>query len=84
MLVNVFRSRRKADTYLYLPRGADFEQLPDALRQVFGAPELALSLNLEPGRKLARYTAEEVLAGLQDQGFFLQLPPTGQPETPLC
>ena len=75
MLVEVFRSSRKQDTYLYLPRGAIFEELPEGLRQTFGAPELALSVNLTAERKLARYDTEEVLKALSQQGFFLQLPP---------
>ena len=81
MLVEVFRSTRKKDTYLYLPRGAKFDELPEVLRQTFGSPELALSLNLTPGRKLARYKAEEVLTALSQQGFFLQLPPGPKAET---
>ena len=81
MLVEVFRSSRKQDTYLYLPRGAIFEELPEMLRQTFGAPELALSVNLTAERKWARYDAEEVLKALNQQGFFLQLPP-GSPTEP--
>lgn len=81
MLVEVFRSSRKKDTYLYLPRGAKFDELPEVLRQTFGSPELALSINLTAGRKLARYEAREVLAALSQQGFFLQLPPGPKAET---
>ena len=80
MLVEVFRSARKKGTYLYLPRGANFEELPEVLRQTFGTPELALSLNLTEGRKLARYEAEEVLTALDKHGFFLQLPPGAMSE----
>ncbi|MDG1066732.1 MAG: YcgL domain-containing protein [Luminiphilus sp.] len=75
MLVEVFRSSRKKETYLYLPRGANFDELPEVLRQTFGSPELALSLNLTSERQLARYDAEEVLSAIAAQGFFLQLPP---------
>mgnify|MGYP003993630105 FL=1 len=75
MVVEVFRSSRKKGTYLYLPRGASFDELPEVLRQTFGSPELALSLNLTSERQLARYDAEEVLSAISEQGFFLQLPP---------
>ena len=84
MLVEVFRSTRKNDTYLYLPRGADFDELPKILRQTFGSPELALSLNLTRERKLARYDTEEVLSALNQQGFFLQLPPGSTAEGGEC
>ena len=75
MLVDVFRSNRKSDTYLYLPRGADFSALPELLQKTFGQPELALSLQLTPERQLARHEALEVLDALAKDGFFLQLPP---------
>ncbi len=84
MFVDVFRSRRKSDTYIYLPRGAAFADLPEALQQVFGSPELALSLNLESGRQLARYSSDEILAELKAQGFFLQMPPAERSEDSIC
>jgi uncharacterized protein YcgL (UPF0745 family) len=84
MLVEVFRSTRKNGTYLYLPRGANFDELPKILRQTFGSPELALSLNLTRERKLARYDTEEVLSALNQQGFFLQLPPGSAAEGGEC
>ena len=36
--VIVFRSGRKAETYLYMPATAEFEDLPASLRQQFGTP----------------------------------------------
>jgi len=75
MLVDVYRSSRKALMYLYLPKGSVFEELPPELRQGFGHPELALSLNLTADRKLARYDGRYVLQEIADRGFFLQLPP---------
>lgn len=74
-LVDVFKSPRKPDTYLYLEKGQDLEALPEGLRQVFGEPQHVLSLKLTPDRQLARYTGQEVLEGLEDKGFFLQMPP---------
>lgn len=73
-LVEVFRSTRKADTYLYVPRGTDHESLPSALMAVFGKPEYVLGLDLQPERALARYSGQEVLDAIAEQGFFLQMP----------
>ena len=56
-------------------KGSVFEELPPELRQGFGHPELALSLNLTADRKLARYDGKYVLQEIADRGFFLQLPP---------
>lgn len=72
--VSVFRSSKKSDTYIYVRRGQDWEALPDALRQVFGAPVHSMDLLLTKEKKLARTTGEEVLASIEEKDFFLQMP----------
>lgn len=74
-LCTVYRSARKAETYLYLAAGLSFEDLPPGLRETFGDPAFVMSLKLDPGRRLARVNTGEVLAALRDPGYFLQLPP---------
>jgi uncharacterized protein YcgL (UPF0745 family) len=74
----VYRSSRKLDTYLYLPRKDDFEDIPEALMQVFGKPEFALEFELTPERSLAQEDPEEVIKNLKDRGFHLQMPPENQ------
>lgn len=71
----VYKSRRLADTYLYLRARDGFDALPAALRASFGAPEFVLELELTPARRLAREDAARVLANLAREGFHLQLPP---------
>ena len=73
--VVVYRSSRRADTYLYLPRAAAFEELPDALRQHFGEATAFLEFVLHREKVLAQAEAPAVLAALAEQGFYLQLPP---------
>ncbi len=74
MWVEVFKSTRKPETYVYLERGADWSALPESLRKVFGEPESVLSLMLKPERQLARYSGAYVLERISQQGFFLQMP----------
>ncbi len=74
-LCEVFRSSRKAEMYLYVDRARGLEDVPEALLQQFGEPVSVLLLLLEPGRKLARADAGDVLAGIERQGFYLQMPP---------
>ena len=74
-LCNVYRSARKAETYLYLARERPFEDLPPELREAFGDPVLVMQLNLSEERRLARVDVRKVLAQLREQGFYLQLPP---------
>jgi len=72
--VSVFRSSKKPDTYLYVRRGHPWDDLPETLRTLFGKPVHAMDLVLTPERKLARVSAKQVLAGIADKGFCLQMP----------
>ena len=71
----VFRSDKKAETYLYLAEGCNFADLPLELQQRFGEPAFVMGLELSPERELARLDVAKVLQGLQKSGFYLQLPP---------
>lgn len=71
----VYKSQRRADTYVYLAARDDFERLPPALRERLGALVFVLDVALVPGRRLARVDPEEVRAALAARGYFLQLPP---------
>lgn len=74
--VDVFRSAREEGLYVYLAHGASPDTLPEALLRRFGKPELAMTISLEPGKKLARAEASAVLDSIESQGFYLQLPPS--------
>lgn len=72
--VSVFRSSKKADTYLYVRRGQVWGDLPESLRGIFGAPLHAMDLILTPDRKLARTSGKQVLEAIAEKDFFLQMP----------
>ena len=74
-ICSVFRSPRKAETYLYLAQGHVFEDLPAELRMAFGKPVFVMHLKLDEDRRLARVDTRQVMEQLDSQGFFLQLPP---------
>ena len=74
--IKVFKSLKKLDTYLYVDKSQNFEELPSALRDSFGQYELVLEMELSPERKLARADANQVLSDIALKGFYLQLPPT--------
>ena len=71
----IFRSDRKSETYLFLATDCLFEDLPETLRTAFGEPVFVMGLTLTADSKLARKNAGSVLESLQEQGYFLQLPP---------
>lgn len=72
---SVYKSGRKEFTYLFLPEGAGFDDVPEALMSVFGKPEFVISLELSPDRELAQEDIRTVMENLAGQGFHLQLPP---------
>lgn len=75
-LVQIYRSPRKAEMYLYVDKERALEDVPQTLLATFGEPQPVLSLLLESGRKLARADAAQVLAQISEQGFYLQMPPS--------
>lgn len=78
--VDVFRSSREEEMYLYVDKKEGLSRVPPELLEKFGRAELALSLVLEPTRKLARADAARVLEDIQNRGFYLQLPPRPEQE----
>ena len=76
LVCEIFRSPRKAEMYLYVDKQMGLAEVPDSLLSQFGEPESVMTLLLTPEQKLARTSAAEVLEGIHDKGFFLQMPPT--------
>jgi len=76
LISSIYKSNKKTDTYLYVDKAEDLARVPDVLLQTFGKPEHVMTLLLSSGKKLARADAEQVMAAIQNQGFYLQLPPS--------
>lgn len=76
MQTYVYKSLRKADTYLYLRKQDDFAVVPEPVRAPLGDLVFVLELALTEHRKLARADAAVVRANLLAQGYHLQFPPT--------
>lgn len=75
MQAYVYKSTRKADTFVYLAERDDFQRLPQTLREPLGELVFVLEVALTPGRKLARENTESVRHNLASQGFHIQFPP---------
>lgn len=76
LLCQILKSPRKAEMYLYVDKARGIEDVPDTLLATFGEPEAVMLLPLTPQKKLARADVNEVLAAIEAQGFYLQMPPT--------
>lgn len=79
MQAYVYKSLRKADTYLYLRQRDDFGVVPEAVRQPLGELVFVLEVALTESRRLARADPAVVRANLSVHAFHLQFPPT-QPD----
>ena len=75
MQAYVYKSRRKADTFVFLAARDDFARLPEVLRAQLGELAFVLEVALTPERKLARENPEVVRQNLAANGFHLQFPP---------
>jgi len=49
--------------------------LPDALLEHFGKPEPVLTMILTADKRLSRAKAADVMAAIDEKGFYLQMPP---------
>lgn len=74
-IVQVFRSRRREDTYLIVDRSDGLARVPESLLAQFGPAEPSFTFLLTPDRRLARAEPGAVLEALEARGFYLQLPP---------
>lgn len=75
MQAYIYKSLRKADTYVYLSARDDFARLPEPLRTQLGSLRFVLEIALTPDRKLAREDVAVVRENLAMRGFHLQVPP---------
>lgn len=76
MLAHVYKSPKRADTYVYLAARDDFGRIPEPLRTRLGPLRFVLEVDLVPGRTLATEDPEVVRANLVARGFHLQFPPS--------
>lgn len=74
-LCDIYKSRKKDEAYLYVSRKDGLSRIPEALYEIFGKPELAMTMIITPDKKLARAEAAKVLESLEEKGYYLQMPP---------
>jgi len=75
MLCEIFKSKKKEETYLFVEKETVLDELPQTLRDLLGELSLIMELDISEKRKLAREKPEVVLLNIRSQGFHLQLPP---------
>ena len=78
MEVAVYRSSRKADTYLLVRVEDGLCRVPEELVAHFGEAQFSFRFELAPGRRLLRIDAADLEARLLEAGYWLQLPPPAE------
>ncbi|AFJ46875.1 YcgL domain-containing protein [Shimwellia blattae] len=75
MFCVIYRSSKRDQTYLYVEKKDDFSRVPEELLNSFGRPVLSMILPLDGSKKLANADMDTVRNALEEQGYYLQLPP---------
>jgi len=71
----VYKSLRQFDYFLFIKKGDGFSRVPEALKSLLGSLEEIMELELHAQRTLAQADVVEVMAQIEAQGYFLQMPP---------
>ncbi|MBM7073837.1 YcgL domain-containing protein [Shewanella sp. 202IG2-18] len=75
MICAVYKSSLKQETYLFVSKKGNFDDVPEPLMKMFGTPSLVMLLPLGKKKKLAIADIEKVKEEVFTKGFYLQLPP---------
>ena len=77
MLTAVYKSKKKADTFLFIEKRDDFSKVPEPLLAMFGQPIYVMIINLAKRDHLGGADLETVKEALADpdKGYYLQIPP---------
>ncbi|MCW3174056.1 YcgL domain-containing protein [Shewanella subflava] len=78
MICAVYKSSRKADTYLFVEKRDVFNDVPQPLMDMFGTPKLVMLVPLTKRDSLALADIEKVKSELKAKGYYLQLPPPNE------
>lgn len=73
--VRVLAGKRKPDTYLFIESETEIEDLPPELLLLLGELRDVITLDITREKQLARCNGVEVLEGLANAGYYLQMPP---------
>ena len=71
----VYRSNKKMGMYLYLVEKDNFKAVPESLLKLLGEIKFSFEFDLSEDRKLVKAEAIEVVRLMEENGYFLQMPP---------
>ncbi|MBI1195118.1 MAG: YcgL domain-containing protein [Gammaproteobacteria bacterium] len=72
----IYKGHKQPDSYLYVRAGeAPLDGVPETLVRILGRLEEVMRLELHPERRLAQADVTRVLADIESQRYYLQMPP---------
>lgn len=76
MICYVYKGGNRDDHYLYIPYEIENQEVtvPDSLLEMLGELALVVEFELYAERKLPQADAQQVIADIEEQGFYLQMP----------
>lgn len=74
LIIEIFKSPREEGLYLYVEKAKGLVDVPEALLEKFGTPKAAMTMLLDEERKLVKADSKKVLAAIESNGYYLQLP----------
>ncbi|MDA3808022.1 MAG: YcgL domain-containing protein [Thiomicrorhabdus sp.] len=75
IIVSAYKSPKKPELFLFVPKKTGLEELPDELLLMFGEPAHVIDFDLTPERKMARGDAKIVYEAMTTKGYYMQMPP---------
>jgi len=75
IMVSTFKSPKKDELYLFIPKEPGLETLGDEILVMFGEPEHVIDFDLTPDKKMPRSNAAAIYEALQTKGYHIQMPP---------
>ena len=75
-LIEIFKGSKVAQMYIYVDRKDGLDKVPDELLARFGSIESVMLIKITAEKKLAQVCAKDVLSSIENQGFFVQMPPS--------
>lgn len=74
-ICSIYKSPLKDEMYLYVDKRDALTRVPEPLLEIFGTPVHVMDMPMKSDRKLARVDTAKLLEGIDEKGYYLQMPP---------
>lgn len=79
MQCDIYKTEKTEGLYLFVKPSQRFDELPEELHSLFVNPERFLQIKLDENKALAQVNVLDVMASLEEKGYFIQFPPVDLP-----